>query len=65
MLAKTGLSKIDCVSKQFDPFYHEAILTKESDKPEGEILEEVQKGYSLKEKVIRPSMVIVCKKGEK
>ena len=64
-LAKAGLGKIECVGAQFDPFLHEAILTKEDpDRPDGTVLEEMQKGYTLKDKVIRPAMVIVSKKGE-
>jgi len=64
VLQKVGLKKIDALGKNFDPFYHEAVITKEvPEKPDGMILEEMQKGYMLKEKVIRPSMVIVSKKG--
>lgn len=65
ILNKVGLSKIDALGKKFDPVYHEAILTREaSDHPEGIVIEEMQKGYMLKEKVIRPTMAIVSKKGE-
>lgn len=64
VLARTGLVKIETVGKPFDPNFHEAILTKESKEfLEGQIIEEMQKGYKLKDKVIRPSMVIVSKKG--
>ena len=59
---KFGVKEIEAVSKPYDPNYHEAILTKESDKEEGVILEEVQKGYTIHEKLLRPSMVIVSKK---
>ncbi len=44
-----------------DPFKHEVVLQKESEKEDGEILEEVQKGYLLKDKVLRTSKVIVSK----
>jgi molecular chaperone GrpE len=46
----------------YDPNVHEAILKKEHEGPEGMIIEEMQKGYTLHERVIRPSMVIVSKK---
>lgn len=65
ILSKIGLSKIDALGKKFDPVYHEAVLTRESsNQPEGIVIEEMQKGYMLKEKVIRPTMAIVSKKGE-
>jgi len=57
--------EIEAAGKMFDPNLHEAILAKESnDHEDGLILEEAQKGYKLKDKIIRPSMVIVSKKGE-
>lgn len=63
-LNKMGLSKMDALGKKFDPVYHEAVLTREAaDQPEGLVLEEMQKGYMLKDKVIRPTMAIVSKKG--
>ncbi len=65
ILSKVGLSRIDALGKKFDPVYHEAVLTRGSkEHPEGTVIEEMQKGYMLKEKVIRPTMAIVSKKGE-
>ncbi|MBM3200646.1 nucleotide exchange factor GrpE [Candidatus Woesearchaeota archaeon] len=61
LLEKEGLRKIECLGKKFDPHIHEAMLQKESDKPEGTILEEMQKGYMLNDRVIRFSKVIVSK----
>lgn len=60
-LKKFGVEKIESIGKPYDPNLHEAILQKESDEPEGMILEEMQKGYTLHGRVIRPSMVIVSK----
>lgn len=68
VLTRIGLVTIETQGKQFDPYLHEAVLTKEAkDKPDGIVLEEMQKGYTLKGKVIRAAMVIVSKKegGEK
>jgi len=62
-LAKFGVKEIEAVGKICDPNLHEAIMQKGSNKPEGTILEEVQKGYTMHGRVIRPSMVIVSKKG--
>ncbi|KYK25353.1 hypothetical protein AYK26_06260 [Euryarchaeota archaeon SM23-78] len=61
-LHSQGLKHIECVGKKFDPYYHEALLTEESDKEKNTILEEMQKGYLLNDKVIRHSKVKVAKK---
>lgn len=59
ILTKEGLAPIEAVGQMFDPNFHEAILQVEGPHPENTVVEEVQKGYLLKEKVIRPSMVKV------
>ncbi|MGE0793541.1 MAG: nucleotide exchange factor GrpE [Candidatus Woesearchaeota archaeon] len=56
-----NLEHIDCLGKQFDPRLHEALLTEVSEKPESEILEELQKGYKINETVLRHSKVKVSK----
>lgn len=59
-LAKEGLSAIEAIGQPFDPNLHEAVLRVESEEyPENTVIEELQKGYYLKEKVLRPSMVKV------
>jgi molecular chaperone GrpE len=60
-LEKYGLSKIDAVGKKFDTCFHEAFLQEETEGPEGVILEELQKGYILNDKVLRHSKVKVSK----
>ncbi len=57
ILETHGLKQIDSLGKKFDPFYHEALMKEKSDKEEGTILEEFQKGFMLKTKVIRHSKV--------
>ncbi|MCR2803201.1 nucleotide exchange factor GrpE [Paenibacillus soyae] len=55
-----GLKPIQSVGEPFNPEFHQAIMTVESDEyEEGIVVEEVQKGYMLKEKVLRPAMVKV------
>lgn len=61
VLAKEGLEEIASVGEEFDPNKHEAIMQVEADAAENTIVEEMRKGYSLKGKVIRPSMVKVAK----
>ncbi len=59
ILESFGLKKIEAEGKKFDPYYHEILLKEKSDKEEGVILEEFQKGYLLNGKVIRHSKVKV------
>lgn len=61
-LEKYGLCGIDALGKKFNPDYHEAFLQEETEGPEGMVLEELQKGYRLKDKVLRHSKVKVSKK---
>lgn len=58
-LEKYGVKAIDGVNKEFNPIYHQAVLTEKGNKP-GEVIEVLQKGYLLKDKVIRPAMVKVA-----
>ncbi len=57
VLESQGVSKIEAAGKPFDPSIHEAIA--QQDGEEGIVLQEVQKGYMYKDKVLRPSMVVV------
>ncbi len=60
-LAKLGMEQIEAEGKEFDPNFHEAVMqTPTSDSPEHTILQELQKGYKLGDKVLRPSMVNVA-----
>lgn len=59
-LSKEGLKAMDAVGQPFDPNLHEAVLRVASEEhPENTVVEELQKGYYLKEKVLRPCMVKV------
>ena len=60
-VSKFGVKEIETAGKPYDPNLHEAILMKDSEKAPGIILEEVQKGYTMHERLIRPAMVIVSK----
>jgi molecular chaperone GrpE len=62
VLKKHGVDEIEALGKPYDANVHEAILQKEHEGPEGVIVEEMQKGYALHGRVIRPSMVIVSKR---
>ena len=60
VLEKNGIKAIDTSNVPFDPAFHQAIMTEKRDGVESEmVLEVLQKGYMLKDKVIRPAMVKV------
>lgn len=62
VLAAEGVVQILSVGEQFDPLKHEAVLRVDSDEyPDNMIIEELRRGYYIKDKVIRPSMVKVVK----
>lgn len=61
ILETLGIERIEAVGQPFDPNYHEAVLREESDQYEsGIVIKELQPGYRLEERVIRPSMVVVA-----
>lgn len=63
VLEKEGVSQIECLGKPFDSSKHDAVSKVEKDDAKGcTIVEEIRKGYSMKEKVIRPSVVKVAVK---
>lgn len=59
-LKEFGLNEVDC-SDKFDPNFHHAVITEDSDGDSNKILEVFQKGYILNNKCIRPAMVKVSK----
>ncbi|MFH1244862.1 MAG: nucleotide exchange factor GrpE [Candidatus Omnitrophota bacterium] len=66
LLEKNGVKKIECVGKLFDPARQEAISHIETDEyPENTVVEEMQKGYILGERLIRPAVVKVAQKTKK
>ena len=63
-LEKAGLKEISALGEDFDPAVHNAVMTEDTDEFEdGKISKVMQKGYTLNDRVIRPSMVAVNKKG--
>ncbi len=65
ILEAEGLKPIEAVGKQFDPLVHEAVMQEETTQHEdGEVIAELQKGYKLHDRVLRPSMVKVAKRVE-
>jgi molecular chaperone GrpE len=61
VLKKEGLEFIDTEGEEFDPAYHEAVMQVEAEDVEsGYIVEEIQRGYMMEDKVVRPAMVKVA-----
>ena len=61
-LAEAGLEEINATGQPFDPNYHEAVSQQESvEVPEGHVLQQLRKGFKLRERLLRPATVIVAK----
>ena len=63
---KNNIEPIDSVNKKLDPNFHQAMLEVENDQKEpGTIIQEIQKGFMMKDRLLRPALVGVTKKFEK
>ena len=66
IFAKNNIKQIDCINKKLDPNLHQAMMEVEDDQKEpGTIVQEVQRGFMIKDRLLRPSLVGVSKKTEK
>jgi molecular chaperone GrpE len=62
-LTEAGLTEIDATGKPFDPNCHEAVAQQDStEAPEGHVLQQLRKGYRLRDRLLRPASVIVARK---
>ena len=62
-MTESGLEEIDATGQTFDPNLHEAVSQQESaDVPEGHVLQQLRKGYKLRDRLLRPATVVVAKK---
>ena len=65
IFTKNNIKPIDCLNKKLDPNLHQAMMEIEDDQKEpGTIVQEVQKGFMIKDRLLRPSLVGVSKKKE-
>ena len=63
ILSKNGITPIDSIGKKLDPNLHQAMMEIEDDQKEpGSIVQEIQKGFMMKDRLLRPSLVGVSKK---
>src|SRR6266404_2109536 len=62
-LSEAGLEELDAASKTFDPNFHEAVSQQETnDLPEGQVAQQLRKGYKFRDRLLRPATVVVAKK---
>jgi len=66
ILSKNGITPLDSIGKKLDPNFHQAMMEIDDDQKEpGTIIQEIQKGFMMKDRLLRPSLVGVSKKTEK
>ena len=65
IFSKNNIKPIDCLNKKLDPNFHQAMVEIEDNQKEpGTIIQEIQKGFTIKDRLLRPSLVGVSKKTE-
>jgi molecular chaperone GrpE len=66
IFSKNKIQPIECLNKKLDPNFHQAMMEIEDDQNEpGTIIQEIQKGFTIKDRLLRPSLVGVSKKSTK
>ena len=60
IMEQEGVCEIEAEGCRFDPNYHHAVMQEDSEEEPGTVLEELQKGYRHRDRVLRPSMVKIC-----
>ena len=66
IFSKNKIKPIECLNKKLDPNFHQAMIEIEDDQKEpGTIVQEIQKGFTIKDRLLRPALVGVAKKSEK
>ena len=65
VFSKNNIKQIECLNKKLDPNFHQAMIEIEDNQKEpGTIVQEIQKGFTIKDRLLRPSLVGVSKKAE-
>ena len=63
ILTEAGLEEVNANGQPFDPSVHEAVMQMETpDAPEGQVVQQIRKGYKLHNQLLRPAAVVVAKK---
>ena len=58
---KNGINQFSSLDKKFDPEFHQAVSQIDSEKEEGQVVQELQKGFKIGDRLLRPAMVVVSK----
>jgi molecular chaperone GrpE len=62
VLTESGLEEVDAIGKVFDPHQHEALSQQETKEvPEGQVVQQLRKGYKFRDRLLRPAGVVVAK----
>jgi molecular chaperone GrpE len=65
VMEKYGITRVEALGEDFDPNHHEAVMVQEdAQKPPGQVISQLQIGYRLHNRLVRPAMVVVSKKPE-
>jgi molecular chaperone GrpE len=65
VMEKYGITRVEAMGEEFDPNHHEAVMVQEdAQKPAGQVISQLQIGYRLHNRLVRPAMVVVSKKPE-
>ena len=65
IFSKNKIKQIECLNKNFDPNFHQAMMEiEDNQKDPGTIIQEIQRGFTIKDRLLRPSLVGVSKKNE-
>ena len=65
IFSKNGIKPLESLNKKLDPNFHQAMMEIEDDQKEpGTVVQEIQKGFTIKDRLLRPSLVCVSKKSE-
>jgi len=65
VMEKHGISRVEAMGEEFDPNHHEAVMVQEDvQSPPGVVISQLQTGYRLHNRLVRPAMVVVSKKPE-
>ncbi|MBU6409377.1 MAG: nucleotide exchange factor GrpE, partial [Verrucomicrobia bacterium] len=63
ILTEIGVEEINAAGQPFDPLWHEAISQQETaEAPEGQVIQQIRRGYKVRDRLLRPAVVIVAKK---
>ncbi|MBU2490562.1 MAG: nucleotide exchange factor GrpE [Proteobacteria bacterium] len=64
VMERYGVKPLSSMGQPFDPAFHQALMAEESDQPADTVVREMQRGYKMKDRLLRPALVVVAKETE-